>query len=260
MNSPKNTDRTAALAAALHAAEREVREIDGIVPAHPDLTLDDAYAIQRALVALYERPVVGLKAALTSRAKQVAMNVTQPGYGTLLDFMKVDGTLRRSELIHPRVEPEIALFFEDLPTDRMLASDEIAVLATGFAPALEVIDSRYKKFKFTAVDVYADNCSSSRFMLGRDVLPLPHPQLELAGVVLEKNGDIVQTGAPAAVLGHPFTSAAFVLNLAIAHGVQLPRRFVLLTGGITEAVPVEVGDVIRCRFGGIGEISLSVTE
>ena len=188
------------------------------------------------------------------------MKVTQPGYGMLLDFMKVDGTLHRGELIHPRVEPEIALFFEDLPTDRLLTSDDIAWLASAFAPALEVIDSRYKKFAFTAIDVYADNCSSSRFMISPDLRPLPHPGLELAGVVLERNGEVMQTGAPAAVLGHPFASAAFVLNLAISHGVELPSRFVLLTGGITDAIPVEAGDVIRCRFGGIGEISMAVVE
>ena len=77
---------------------------------------------------------------------------------------------------------------------------------------------------------------------------------------MERNGEIVQTGTPAAVLGHPYRAAAFILNLAFGMHVQMPGSFVLLTGGITDAVAVDAGDVIRADFAGIGTISLSVTD
>ena len=241
----------------LHDAERSRSEIDPLIAEWPALGTADAYRIQRALVALYDQPLVGLKAALTSAAKQKAMGVDQPGFGTLLPFMRCEDSIVCGELIHPRVEPEIALFFHNFDYSPGMPAVDVAFAASAFAPALEVIDSRYRKFKFSAADVFADNCSSSRYIVSPDLQPLPFDELNLAGVVLRKNGDIVHTGTPAAVLGSPFASAAFVLNLAAEHGVELPPSFVLLTGGITKAVPVAPGDVVSATFGGIGHIALA---
>jgi len=246
------------LAQALFEAEKSRTEIDPLTKANPDLTLDDAYCIQRTLVSLGGNQIVGLKAALTSKAKQIAMGVDQAGYGILLASMQVDGKITRSELIHPRVEPEIALFFDNFLQTSPLTAWQVAERSVGFAPAFEVIDSRYLKFKFSAVDVYADNCSSARFTVSHDIWETRFQDLNLSGVVFEKNGEVVQTGTPAAVLGSPYASAAFLLNLAFHHKVELPKKFLVLTGGITEAVPVEAGDFLHATFGGIGEVSLRV--
>lgn len=247
------------LARTLHEAERTRTEVPPLTATHADLTLDDAYLIQEELVRISGGQTVGLKAALTSRAKQQAMNVSQPGFGVLLDWMQVDDVLDTSGLIHPRVEPEVALFFEDFFLTRRLTASCVARQVKGFAAAFEVIDSRYQKFKFTASDVYADNCSSARYAIAPTFLRAAPEDLVHAGVVVEKNGEVVQTGTPAAVLGHPYASAAFILNLAFERRVALPSRFVLLTGGITEAVPVAPGDHMRASFGGgFGELSLRV--
>ena len=253
-----STERQQSIARTLYQAERSGETVEPITAGYPDLTMDDAYAIQNQVVALYDSPILGLKAALTSKAKQIAMGVAQPGYGLLLDFMQCDGTLQTEGLIHPRVEPEIVLCIEQLPLTGKLTQYQVAESTLWYAPAFEVIDSRYKNFKFSAVDVFADNCSSARFSISPYIDAMNFEELNLLGVVYEKNGEIVHTGAPAAVMGSPFASAAFILNLAHRYNVALPERYLILTGGITEAVPVQPGDHLRATFGEIGGVVLSV--
>ncbi|MGQ3058559.1 MAG: 4-oxalocrotonate decarboxylase, partial [Nevskia sp.] len=159
------------LAEYLESAELEAREVVKITDAHPQLTLDDGYAIQAAIRARKEargNQVAGLKAGLTSRAKMKQMGVEVPCFGLLFDYMSIanGGDVKTSELIHPKVEAEIA-FVLKAPLRGPGCHVGAVLAATDFVvPAVEIIDSRYENFRFDLVSVVADNTSSSRFVVG----------------------------------------------------------------------------------------------
>ncbi|MHB2021318.1 MAG: 2-keto-4-pentenoate hydratase, partial [Candidatus Xenobia bacterium] len=191
--------------------QRQGERLDGawlsrerIAPAG-DLSLPDAYAVQAAVVARRlargER-IAGMKMGLTSRAKMRQMGVDTPIYGWLTSAMQLgDGaTVPTSTMVAPRIEPEIAFILaRDLsgPVTPVQAIQAVA----GVCGALEIIDSRYRDFKFSLPDVIADNASSAYFVLGSELAP---PQnLESRGMIMELNGRIVQTGCSAAIFEHP---------------------------------------------------------
>ena len=123
-------------------------------------------------------------------------------------------------------------------------------------PAVEVIDSRYRDFKFDLKSVIADNTSAARFVVGGQPMPVYGRDLRTTGIVLEKNGVPVAFGAGAAVLGHPATAVAMLANHLGARGESLPAGSVVLSGGITEAVAVAAGDHVHLRVQGAGSTSI----
>ena len=133
-----------------------------------------------------------------------------------------------------------------------------AVLAaTDFVmPGIEIIDSRYRDFKFDLKSVIADNCSSSRFVLGGQAVPVDELDLRTLGVVMEKNGEIVGIGAGAAVLGHPAAAIAMLANHLGARGEEIPAGTMILSGGVTEAVAVKAGDNVNLRIQSLGSTSV----
>ncbi len=250
-----------AIAATLERAEADAREIDRISDAHPQMDLEDAYAVQHALrarkVARGTR-VVGLKAGLTSRAKMIQMGIDQPSYGFLADYFAVPdgGAVDIRKLIHPKAEPEIA-FVTRAPLKGPGCHIGAVLAATDFIlPAIEIIDSRYRNFKFDMRSVVADNSSSSRFVVGGTACGVDGLDVRTLGVVLEKNGVPQAVGAAAAVLGHPAASVAMIANMLAARGEHIPAGTLVLTGGITEAVPVLAGDTITVRIQALGSVSV----
>ncbi|MCG2635472.1 MAG: 4-oxalocrotonate decarboxylase, partial [Gammaproteobacteria bacterium] len=129
--------------------------------------------------------------------------------------------------------------------------------ATDFIiPAVEIIDSRYKDFRFDVVSVMADNASSSRFVTGGRMRRVEDVDLKTIGVVLEKNGEVVDLGAGAAVLGHPASAVAMLANLLSERGLTLPAGSFVMTGGITAAVAAQAGDSFTVRYQDLGSLSM----
>jgi 2-oxo-3-hexenedioate decarboxylase len=158
-------------------------------------------------------------------------------------------------LIHPKVEAEIAFVLkDDLVGPGCHIGDVLA--ATDFVmPAVEVIDSRYKDFKFDLKSVIADNSSSSRYVTGGQARSVDGLDLKTLGVVMEINGEIVQLGAGAAVLGHPATSIAMLANMMGERGEVLKAGTYILSGAITAAVSVNKGDNVTVKFQHLGTVS-----
>jgi 2-oxo-3-hexenedioate decarboxylase len=249
------------LAQHLEDCELEARDTTKITDDYPDMDWDDAYAIQdeirRRKVARGAR-IVGLKAGLTSHAKMKQMGVETPCFGFLADSFAVPegGECKVAQLIHPKVEPEIAFV-----TKRALKGPGChigAVLAaTDFVmPGIEVIDSRYRDFKFDLKSVIADNTSAVRFVVGGRPIPVGDIDLRTVGIVLEKNGEPVAFGAGAAVLGHPAAAIAMLANHLAARGEEIPAGSLILSGGITEAVAVQAGDSVCLRVQGMGSVGM----
>jgi 2-keto-4-pentenoate hydratase len=235
----------------------------GLTVDHPELDTGAAYAVQEAgvrlLVADGERPI-GFKLGLTSRAKQAQMGVAEPLYGELTDAMLLDigEPLVAADHIQPRVEPEIAfLVGTDLAGERVGTTQVLAATAA-VAPAIEVIDSRYAGYSFTLPDVIADNASAARLVLGGVRRTADGIDLRLLGCVLERNGRVVSTAAGAASLGHPAAAVAWLVRALARRGRGLAAGDVVLSGALTEALPVAPGDVVVARLGRLGTVELPI--
>lgn len=249
------------LAIHLENCELEAHDTTKITDEYPDMDWDDAYAIQdeikRRKIARGAR-IVGLKAGLTSHAKMKQMGVETPVFGFLADYFAVPegGEVKTSELIHPKVEPEIA-FVTKTALKGPGCHIGTVLAATDFVmPAIEVIDSRYRDFKFDLKSVVADNCSSSRFVVGGRMRPVADLDLRTLGIVMEKNGAVVGLGAGAAVLGHPAAAIAMLANLLGERGEEIPAGTLILSGGVTEAVAVKAGDNVSLHIQELGSVSL----
>ncbi|MET7992664.1 fumarylacetoacetate hydrolase family protein [Amycolatopsis sp. NPDC005232] len=222
--------------------------------------LRTAYEVQDTLVRLRldrgER-LVGGKLGLTSRAKQLAMGVDKPLYGLVTSGMsRASGSrLSLKDLIHPRVEPEIAFVLgEALEGPDVTVSDVLG--ATRYlCAALDVIDSRYEGFSFRHLDAIADNASSAAFALGDDLVA-PHGDLALTGCVLEVDGQVVESAAGAAVMGHPAAAVAFMANQLALAGKRLEAGWVVLSGGLTAPVPLRAGSTVTATLSGLGSVTL----
>jgi 2-oxo-3-hexenedioate decarboxylase len=246
----------------LYGAEKEQREVVKVTDQYPNLTFEDAYSIQEKLIQRRESDGarrIGMKLGLTSKAKQQMMGVHEAIYGVLTDDMlSLEWEpVSFNELIHPKAEPEIAFFInEDLQGTNITAEDVLRV--TNFvAPAIEVIDSRYLNFKFTLADVIADNCSSSKFVIGSKWIDPMKLDLANLGMVMSKNGEVAQVGASAAVLGHPATSVAWAVNKLGEIGKGIKKGDVILSGAISEAISFEPGDSVQVQFAELGSVSLT---
>lgn len=186
------------------------------------------------------------------------MGVHEPIYGYICSDMLLEQEepLAVKELIHPRAEPEIAfLLARDLAGPGITAAK--ALEATEFvAPAMEIIDSRYREFRFTLADVIADNASSGRVVLGRSRASPRSVDLRLVEAALEKNGEVVERGLGADVLGDPAEAVAWLANKLAETGQHLKAGDLVMPGALCNAHPLAADDVLRARFDGLGSVTL----
>jgi len=249
------------LARHLHACQREARDTPKITDEHPEMDFDDAYAIQDRILAAKLKGgarIAGYKAGLTSHAKMKQMGVTDPVFGFLVDEFTVPdgGEVKVSELIHPKVEPEICFVTRTELKGPGCSIASVLAASDVVLPGIEVIDSRYRDFKFDLKSVVADNTSASRFVVGGRAVDARSVDLRTTGLVLEKNGVPVALGAGAAVLGHPAAAVAMLVNHLGRRGKALPAGSLVLSGGATEAVAVQKGDHVTLRMQGMGSVSV----
>ncbi|ODS93224.1 MAG: 4-oxalocrotonate decarboxylase [Comamonas sp. SCN 65-56] len=249
------------LAKHLHACQREARDTPKITDDHPEMDFDDAYAIQDRILAAKLKGgahMAGYKAGLTSHAKMKQMGVTDPVFGFLVDEFTVadGGEVKVSDLIHPKVEPEICFVTRTELSGPGCSIAHVLAASDIVLPGIEVIDSRYRDFKFDLKSVVADNTSASRFVAGGHAVDARSVDLRTTGLVLEKNGVPVAFGAGAAVLGHPAAAVAMLVNHLGRRGKTLPAGSFILSGGATEAVAVQAGDHVCLRMQGMGSVSL----
>jgi len=248
-----------ALASALLDAERTGVPVAPLTDERPWLTVADAYAVQRRVVASKVGAgarIVGRKVGLTSPVMQQALGVTEPDFGVLLDTMHLpDGRIALPEMIAARAEPEIALRLgAPLAGPGVTVQDALAAI-TGAAPALEVIDSRIEGWRIRLADTIADQASSARYVLGPEQ-PLGDTDLAAVQVVLLRDGSEVARGSGDAVLGHPAAAVAWVANALAGFGEGLEAGQLLLPGSLTAPVPLEAGHRLTADFGLLGRVEL----
>jgi 2-oxo-3-hexenedioate decarboxylase len=249
------------LAEHLENAELQAYEVTKITDDYPNMTFTDATDVQweiRRRKMSRGHKVVGMKMGLTSWAKMKQMGVEMPCYGFLADYFSLpDGAqVPFDELIHPKVEAEIAFVTNKELSGRNLTVEDVLAATELVVPAVEIIDSRYKDFKFDLTSVQADNSSSTRFVVGSHAAKPEDFDWSTIGVVMQKNGEIIELGAGAAVLDHPAASVAMLATMLAERDELIPAGTFIMTGGITAAVLVAKGDSIVVRYQGLGTVTM----
>lgn len=230
-----------------------------------ELDLATAYEIQdRNLQARLDRgeTLVGVKLGLTSRAKQQRMGVDMPFVAWLTDAMvlPMGVSVPQSQLIHPRVEPEIVFVMgERLAGPGVTCATAMSAVGSVLGGA-EIIDSRYRDFRFTASDVIADNASSAAFITGPIARPPEELDLLLEGTLVEIDGEIVDSATGAAVQGHPGEALALAANDLARRGHSIEAGWLVLTGGMTDAVPAAAGASVAMHFRNLGSVFIDTEE
>ena len=249
----------------VEGAQKGAYAIRKLTDEYPAMTIADGYAVQselrRRLLAQGHR-LVGWKAGLTSKAKMLQMGVNVPSIGFLTDKMArpENSAIQTGDLVHPRVECEVAFVMKQALQGPNCTREDVLAATDYVLPAVEIIDSRFSGFKFDLASVIADNGSSARFVGGGRPRYVADIDLRTLGVVMEKNGEIVALGASAAVLGHPAEAIAMLVNILHELGEALPAGSFVMSGGITEAIPVKPGDSIVARFQELGTVSMRFVD
>ena len=229
--------------------------------AHPDMTIEDAYHVQQRMIARRLEKgdrVIGKKIGVTSKAVMNMLGVHQPDFGYLLDSMVFNEgeSVDMGTLIQPKAEGEIAfLLKKDLQGPGVTAADVLAA-TEGVMACFEIVDSRIQDWKIKIQDTVADNASCGVFVLGDQLVDIADLDLALAGMVLEKNGEIVVTGAGAATMAHPVNAMVWLANMLGSLGIALKAGDIVLSGAMGAMVPVARGDNLRMTIGGIGGCSV----
>jgi len=249
----------------LDSAERSREQIRQLSLSHPEMSITDAYAIQRAWVQIKlarGQRIIGHKIGLTSRAMQMASQIDEPDYGVLLDDMLWDdgGEIPRERLIRPRVEVELAFIL-----NRRLAGEQVTLLdvldATRYVvPALEIIDARSEPLDRDTqrprrvVDTIADNAANAGVILGGRPVRVDDLDLRWVGALLMRNGVIEETGLAAGVLNHPANGVAWLCRRLAAFDSGLEPGHIVLSGSFTRPVHAHASDTFHADFGPLGSV------
>lgn len=260
-------DEIAAAAEALFRAEREGRQIGLLSVAHPGVTLDEAYAVQAALVARKKQAgakVIGWKIGLTSRAMQQQLAIDTPDSGVLFDDMVfADGaTVPAGRFIQPRVEAEIAFILKAPLAGTGLTRDQVLAATEAVVPALEILDTRIlradpvTKAPRRIFDTVADNAANAGIVLG----PQRHApgafDLRRVGAILKRDGVVEETGLGAGVLDDPVTGIIWLAERLARYGAGLASGEVVLSGSFIRAVEAPPGSRFEADFGPFGRVGI----
>ncbi len=248
----------------LYTALRNAEPVAPLTERYQGMTIEHAYAIQQRLMALRladgER-VVGKKIGVTSQAVMNLLGVDQPDFGILTDAMTVNSgnAIDTATMIQPKAEGELAFVLKHDLTGPGVTVADVLRATEGVMVCFEIVDSRIRDWKIKIQDTVADNASCGVFVLSDRIVPLGGVDLGLCGMVLEKNGEVVATGAGAATMGSPAVAVAWLANTLGRLGMSLKAGEVILSGSLGPMVPVKAGDNLRVSIGGVGSCSVRFT-
>lgn len=244
----------------LAAAERDRTTVPLLTARHPDMTVEDSYAVQnewrRRGIESGRRPV-GRKIGLTSKVMQVATGITEPDYGAIFDDMVFDNgsVIEHGQYSNVRIEVELA-FVLGAPLAGPHATVFDALRAAEYVvPALEILSSRIEMAGRTIVDTISDNAAMGAMVYGGNPTAPSAIDLRWVSALLYRNETIEESGVAAAVLNHPATGVAWLANKLAQHGDRLEAGEIILAGSFTRPMWVEQGDTVLADYGPMGTVS-----
>jgi 2-oxo-hept-3-ene-1,7-dioate hydratase len=255
-------DQIQQLAAELHQSEKSRVPVEHFSKRFPGMTIEDGYAVSRAWVRMKlaeGRQVRGHKIGLTSRAMQMASQIDEPDYGTLLDDMFFEpGDIPTHRFIAPRVEVELAFVLKDRLEGPQVELEDVLAATDYVTPAIEIIDARIEQFDRDTramrkvFDTISDNAANAGIILGGNRVQPREVDLPWCGAILRQNGVVEETGLAAGVQGHPAIGVAWLARKLAPWGERLEAGEVVLAGSFTRPVAAKRGDVFNADYGPLG--------
>jgi len=250
----------ASIADELEAADRERSTVPLLTSRHPGMTVDDAYAVQRAWAeraGAAGRRIVGRKIGLTSKVMQVATGISEPDYGVILDDMvhASGAVIPFDRFSNVRVEVELAFSLAAPLRGPGTTLDDVLAATERVTPALEILNSHIALEGRTIVDTISDNAAMGAMVLGDRSVPPDAVDLRWIGALLSRNGTVEDSGVAAAVLGHPALGVAWLADKLAQHGQSLEAGDLVLAGSFTRPMWVERGDAIHAEYAGLGAVT-----
>jgi len=255
---------------ALYNAEKTRQQTRAITLTHPDMTMDDAYAVQRAWVdrkIADGDTITGYKIGLTSRAMQQAMNIDTPDFGILLQSMYFpnNSTINTGDFCDPRIEVELGFVMKKPLYGDNVSVEEVLDATDYIVPSLELIAARSHRvdpetgYTRKVFDTISDNAANAGYIVGDSRVSPRDIDLRWSGAILYLNDEVEETGLAAGVMDHPAKGICWVCKRFASHGIGLePGQFVL-SGSFTRPVIARPGDTMRCDYGPLGTISVNFT-
>ncbi len=261
-----NEDTIRQIAARLDEAEKTRQQIRQVSLDHPDITIEDAYAVQRTWVDMKVaegRVVKGHKIGLTSRAMQQSSNINEPDYGTLLDdmFFQDGGVIPNDRFIVPRVEVELAFILGKPLRGPNVTLFDVYDAVEYVVPALEIIDARSQSIDPESgrtrkvFDTISDNAANAGVVMGGRPARIGDFDWRWVSAIMSRNAVIEETGVAAGVLNHPVNGVVWLANKLAPYGVTLEAGQVILGGSFTRPVPARSGDTFHVDYGPMGVVS-----
>jgi 2-oxo-hept-3-ene-1,7-dioate hydratase len=259
-------DQIKQAAADLLEAEATSTQMGLLSLRHPEMTIDDAYAVQKELInakLAQGRRIIGWKIGLTSRAMQDALKIDTPDSGILFDDMLFEngGTIPKGRFIQPRVEAEIAFVMKaDLPNGNVTRADVIA--ATDYvAPSLEILDTRILRADpetgkpRVIVDTISDNAANAGIVLGDKQHAIGAHDLRWVGAIVTRNDIVEETGLGAGVQNDPVTGIVWLANRMAAYDQHIRAGDVVLSGSFIRPLEAPSGSHIHADYGPFGSVT-----
>lgn len=243
----------------LYEVNKTKEPIEALTTLFPDISIKDAYMVQKENIEKKIKEgknVVGKKIGLTSVAMQKMLGVDSPDYGFIMEDMISDEEIPLSlkDFVQPKVEAELAFILKEYLKCPGVTISKVLQATDCIMASFEIIDSRIKDWKIKLPDTIADNASSAMIIMGSKMVPVSSVNLKYIGLVLEKNGEIVDTAAGAAVLGHPALAIAWLANEMAKYDVSLKKGEIILAGAFTKAIELKEGDLFTATFDGVGNV------
>ena len=255
-------------AMALFDAEINKQQIGLLSKAHPDWTMEDAYAVQAALVKrklASGRRIIGWKIGLTSKAMQDALKINIPDSGVLFDDMLfADGaTIPKGRFIQPRIEAEIAFIMGTAVNGTDVTRDDVIAATEWVVPSLEILDTRILRLDpatntaRTIVDTIADNAANAGIVLGTQRHAVEGVDLRWVGAIVKRNCEVEETGLGAGVLDDPVSGIAWLARRLAQFGDGLRSGDIVLSGSFIRPIEATSGGSINADFGSFGNVNVS---
>ena len=252
----------------LHQAEKTREQVRQLSLQHPNITIEDAYDIQRKWVEMKlaeGRNVIGHKIGLTSRAMQQSSQIDEPDYGTLLNDMLFQdgGDIPTDQFIVPRIEVELAFILAKPLKGPNCTIFDVYNATDYVVPALELIDARSQSIDPDSgrprkvFDTISDNAANAGIILGGRPIKPTELDLRWVSAMMYRNGVIEETGVAAGVLNHPANGVAWLANKLAPYDVTLEPGQIILGGSFTRPVPARKGDTFHVDYGKLGSISVN---
>ncbi len=241
-------------------AERTRTPVQQLSTTWPDISIEDAYAIQNEVAARRMKAgakLIGHKIGLTSKAMQRSSMIEEPDYGHLFDdMMLADGAkVKHADYCVPRVELELAFVLAKPLKGPGVGLLDVLRATEYVVPSIEIIDARVQNPR-KIFDTVSDNGAAAGIVIGGKPVGPMDVDLRWVGGIMYRNSEIEETGIAAGVLGHPALGIAWLANKLAPFDVTLEPGHIMLSGSFIRPVWADKGDTLHADFGELGDVAI----